>query len=119
LGCAQFAARRGQIRALCLSLLLAAGAILFPAGQLAACQQLAEAGFYMAADPANPFFYLLTAWHGMHLIGGFIALARTGARAGGMGDAAGETALGVELCAFYWRFLLLVWLAVFALLPLG
>lgn len=119
LGWAQFAVRRRRIESLRNALVAGgASALLFLVGQVLACQQLAEAGFYMATNPANAFFYLLTAMHGLHLLGGLVALGRTIARVGPDAAAAPMT-LGVDLCAFYWHFLLLVWLAVLALLLHG
>jgi cytochrome c oxidase subunit 3 len=119
MGWAQVAARRRRIEGVRSGLLIGgASACLFLVGQVVACQQLADAGFYMATNPANAFFYLLTALHGLHLLGGLVALGRTSARAW-RGGTAGQMALGVDLCALYWHFLLLVWLAVFALLLHG
>jgi cytochrome c oxidase subunit 3 len=119
MGWAQIMARRGRIESLRTGLLIGGGsAVLFLAGQLLAWQQLAAAGFYMAANPANAFFYLLTALHGLHLLGGLVALGRTGARVR-RGTTIGQMVLSVDLCALYWHFLLLVWLAVFPLLLHG
>ena len=116
---AQAAARRGQAESLRAGLLIGgASAVLFLLGQVVACRQLAAAGFYAAANPANAFFYLLTALHGMHLMGGLVALGRTGARVW-RGAPARQMTLSVDLCGAYWHFLLLVWLAVFALLLHG
>jgi cytochrome c oxidase subunit III len=100
--------------------LLAGGmsALAFLAGQLLAWQQLVAAGYFLAANPANAFFYLITAVHGLHLVGGMVALARAGHKAWGSG-AFGRVQLSVELCAIYWHFLLLVWALVFALLLAG
>jgi len=95
----------------------AAGALTFAflAGQLAVWQQLSGSGFLMVANPANAFFYLLTALHGLHLVGGLVAWARTVARVR-RGATLGEIRLHVGLCAAYWHFLLLIWLVLFALL---
>lgn len=97
--------------------LLAAGisAIVFLIGQLLAWQQLNAAGYALAANVANAFFYLLTAVHGVHVLGGLVALGRTTAKAW-RGVALPQLRLGVELCAMYWHFLLLVWLVLLALL---
>ena len=56
--------------------LLAAGvlALGFLAGQLMAWRQLDAAGYFLASNPANTFFYLLTALHGLHVLGGLVAL---------------------------------------------
>ena len=73
------------------------------------------AGFFLASNPANSFFSLITAVHGLHMLGGLVALART---AGKMwrGLSVEKLRLSVELCAIYWHFLLVVWLLLFALL---
>jgi cytochrome c oxidase subunit 3 len=75
---------------------------------------LAQAGYFLASNPANSFFYLLTGAHGLHVLGGLAALGRTIARMW-RGIAVERLRLSVELCAIYWHFLLLVWLIVFAL----
>lgn len=97
--------------------LLAAGiaAIVFLIGQLLAWQQLNAAGYVLAANVANAFFYLLTAVHGVHVLGGLVALGRTTIKAW-RGVAIPQLRLSVELCAMYWHFLLLVWLILLALL---
>lgn len=99
--------------------LLAGGifALAFLAGQLIAWRQLDAAGYYLTANPAAAFFYLITGVHGLHILGGLVALGRTMDKAW-RGFAVGEVRLSVELCAIYWHFLLLVWLACFSLLLL-
>lgn len=95
--------------------LAAAGVLvaLFLVGQLSAWRQLSDAGYLASTNPANAFFYLLTGLHGLHLIGGLLALAFT-ARA--VWRQRAEARRSVELCATYWHFMLLVWLGLFALL---
>ncbi len=97
--------------------LIAAGALsfCFLAGQLWAWQQLDASGYFLSANPANAFFYLLTAVHGLHLLGGLWVWARTTARAL-RGANAGAMRLSVELCAVYWHYLLVVWVVLFAVL---
>jgi len=99
--------------------LLAGGisAIAFLAGQLLAWQQLAEAGYFLATSPAVAFFYMITAVHGLHLMGGLVALGKTAVKVQNGFDM-GQVRLSVELCATYWHFLLLVWLVLFGLLLL-
>jgi cytochrome c oxidase subunit 3 len=92
-----------------------ASAVTFLVGQLLAWQQLRAAGYFVASNPANSFFYLITAAHGLHLIGGLVALGRTTAKAW-RGVEMTQMRLSVELCAIYWHFLLLVWLALLGLL---
>lgn len=116
---AVIAARRAD-RDSMLTGLLAAGvsSIIFLIGQLLAWQQLVSAGFVLQSNPANAFFYLVTAVHGVHLLGGLVALGRTIVRAWRNTDAA-PVRLGTELCAIYWHFLLLVWLILLAVLTGG
>jgi cytochrome c oxidase subunit III len=113
---ASVAARRGN-RPGVQDGLLAGGltALLFLAGQALAWRQLAAAGYRPATNPAEAFFYLITAVHGLHVLGGLVALGRAGARLqAGAGMA--KLRAGVELCATYWHFLLLAWICLFALL---
>lgn len=94
--------------------LLAGGVagLAFVAGQLAAWRELAVAGYLPAGNPADAFFYLITAVHGLHLLGGLVALGRTGAKlVRGVPDE--RLRLSVELCTVYWHFLLLAWIVLF------
>ncbi len=47
----------------------------FVVGQYAAWLQLRSQGLYLATNPNSSFFYLLTALHGLHVLGGLIGLA--------------------------------------------
>lgn len=88
---------------------------LFLAGQLLAWQQLNAAGYFLSSNPANAFFYVLTAVHGLHLLGGLWVWARSLVRVYTGADAE-SVRLGVELCTVYWHYLLLVWVVLFGLL---
>lgn len=104
--------RRDAMRA---ALLIAlATAILFLTGQIFAWKELTEAGYVLVDNPANSFFYLITGMHGLHILGGLMALGRTMARAQGRIVTDGMR-LAVDLCATYWHFMLIVWLILFAL----
>lgn len=84
-------------------------------GQLSAWEELNNAGYFLASNPANSFFYILTGLHGLHILGGLWVWTRSTFRVwSGMDVKA--IRLSVELCAVYWHFLLLVWLVLFALL---
>jgi cytochrome c oxidase subunit III len=115
---ARVAARRGRMHGVKAGL-LAGGvfALAFLAGQLIAWRQLDAAGYYLTANPAAAFFYLITGVHGLHILGGLVALGRTMDKAW-QGVAAGELRLSLDLCATYWHFLLFIWLALFGLLLL-
>jgi cytochrome c oxidase subunit 3 len=84
-------------------------------GQLLAWQQLRAAGYFVTSNPANSFFYMITAAHGLHLMGGLVALGRTTAKVW-RGAEMAQVRLSVELCTIYWHFLLLVWLVLLGLL---
>ena len=87
----------------------------FLAGQLFVWRQLNDAGYFVASSAAASFFYLLTAVHGLHVLGGLVAWVRASARAWRGSDPA-RIRLGVELCATYWHYLLAVWVVLYALL---
>jgi cytochrome c oxidase subunit III len=113
---AHMAARRNDMDGVIIGLCAGgASALIFLAGQLLAWRQLSLAGYFVASNPANSFFYLITAVHGLHLMGGLVALGRTIAKVW-RGAEMSQVRLGVELCAIYWHFLLLVWLVLLALL---
>ncbi len=109
-------ASRGRIDVVWSGMLTAGvTAIGFLASQLLAWQQLAALGYYSAANPSVAFFYLLTALHGLHLLGGLVAWGRTTAKLR-RGIALEHLRLSLEVCAIYWHFLLAVWLVLFGLL---
>ncbi len=109
------AVRRGEREAVASWLRLGCGAsLLFLLGQLLAWRELARAGYLPANNPADAFFYLITAVHGLHLLGGLMALGRAAARV--HRTSLERLKLSVELCAAYWHFLLLAWIVLFAML---
>lgn len=91
-------------------------AILFLGGQYLAWRQLQAAGLYADGNPANAFFYVLTALHGLHLLGGLCVLGWAIARMSRERVARDATRLSVELCTVYWHYLLIIWLILFGLL---
>ncbi|MDX6748364.1 cytochrome c oxidase subunit 3 [Geminicoccaceae bacterium 1502E] len=93
-------------------------AVAFLAGQLVAWRQLALMTPFDITNASIAFFYLITALHGLHLLGGLVALGWTATRLKGDPPPAGLR-LNVELCAVYWHFLLVVWLVLFGLLFSG
>ncbi len=110
-------AQRGHIDAVKFGLLASfATAVGFLIGQLYAWRELVAAGYFIADNPANSFFYLITGMHGLHILGGLVALGRTTVRVWEGNAPLGKIRLSVELCAMYWHFMLLVWLILFALL---
>jgi cytochrome c oxidase subunit 3 len=116
--CAGYAARRWHGSAL-RKLLLGAGLCMFAflAVQSWAWQALLANQVSAVGNPAASYFYLLTAMHGLHVAGGLIAWAIV-ARGARQRSLAALPWLGsarrIGMCARYWDFLLLAWLALFA-----
>jgi len=107
------AARAGNMAPARLALRLGGlGAAAFVCSQLWAWQALHAIHVVPANNPAGSFFYLLTAMHGLHVIGGLVGWAYAAAYRG-----SGEGAvLRITLCARYWHFLLAVWAVLLAAL---
>jgi cytochrome c oxidase subunit 3 len=98
---------------------LVAGGLLtigFLVGQLLAWRQLRESPAFTPLNPAVAFFYLITAVHGLHLLGGLYVWGRTLARSLRKDVELIDIRLSIELCTVYWHYLLLVWLGLFAVL---
>jgi len=87
----------------------------FIAGQLWAWQELHNSGYMLSSNPANSFFYLLTAAHALHIFGGLWVWSKTVFKLQNNVEVH-KVRVAVELCAIYWHFLLLVWLVLFAIL---
>ena len=88
----------------------------FLIGQLLVWYQLMSSGYYGTTNVANAFFYLFTALHGLHLIGGLYFWGRTTAKFLNKNSKAEDTKHSIELCAIYWHFLLAVWVVLFGLM---
>ena len=89
--------------------------VAFLIGQLVAWKQMQASGQYSLVNPASAFFYLLTAVHGFHLIGGLVVWGLTLSKIKAEVPVQ-SLRLTVELCSVYWHYLLVVWLLLFALL---
>jgi cytochrome c oxidase subunit III len=89
--------------------------LFFLAGQLIAWRQLVAEGWYLATNPSSSFFYVFTAAHGLHILGGIIALLSVAFRATHRLTRATAT----EVVAMYWHFMDGLWVFLFLLLLLG
>ncbi|MGI9102291.1 MAG: cytochrome c oxidase subunit 3 [Terriglobales bacterium] len=87
----------------------------FLVGQLFAWRELARRGFYMASTPSSSFVYVLTGAHAIHLLGGVVALLYALAAAFRPRPLE-RRRLVVDVTAWYWHFMALLWLYIFALL---
>lgn len=87
----------------------------FLAGQWMAWRELGNRGFYMATSPSSSMVYVLTAAHALHLAGGLLVLLYAGVTAM-RHKAVEDRRIVVDVTAWYWHFMALVWLYIFALL---
>jgi cytochrome c oxidase subunit III len=104
--------------------------VAFIAGQLLAWKELRAHGVYLATNPSSSFFYLLTAAHGVHVLGGIAALIYVliRARTGAVGPSFVEQGIGgpatlgralrtpVEVAALYWHFMDGLWVYILILM---
>ena len=103
--------RKGRPR-LALRFLVATAALglAFLAAQLDAWRQLVKEGAYLMENPHGAFFYIFTGLHAAHLLGGLIALfvliLRRQKRRREV----------VDVTAYYWHFLGVLWIILFAVL---
>ncbi|MFN2454996.1 MAG: heme-copper oxidase subunit III [Pyrinomonadaceae bacterium] len=103
-----------------LTLLLGAS---FLASQLAVFRQLLAQNITLANNSHSAFFYLLTGAHGLHLLGGLIALSYLLLRQqrahhslnGNIAEHRKQRTLG-DVVALYWHFIDGLWVFLFALL---
>ena len=91
----------------------------FLISQLLAWRQLVRQGIYVSSNPHSSFFYLLTATHAVHLLGGLLALVYLSLRT----RVAKENQLAVvkaqgaaDAVTIYWHFMDVLWLYLFVLL---
>jgi cytochrome c oxidase subunit 3 len=89
--------------------------VAFLAGQLTAWRALAAQGVYVNSHPHSSFFYLLTSLHGLHLLGGVIALGYVTVAAFRMRIGFKRRA-AVNVTAIYWHFMDGLWIYLFGLL---
>ncbi len=92
----ELARRQGSQQLLNLGLALG---LLFLAGQALSWRELASEGVYLRSTPHGAFYFMLSAAHGLHLLGGLVGLVLTSRRKGDLKHIAG-----------YWHFMGLVWL---------
>jgi cytochrome c oxidase subunit III len=87
----------------------------FLAGQWLAWGELHARGFYVSTNPSSSFAFLLTVAHALHLTGGIIALLWA-ASASLLNKPVEARRIAVDITAWYWHFMAVLWIYVFALL---
>lgn len=93
----------------------------FLGSQLLAWRELVARGVYLAGNQHSTFLYLLTGMHGLHLVGGILAMnyllfRQWSARGDGGVDARRRTVANVV--GLYWHFMGGLWVFIFLLLLL-
>ncbi len=86
--------------------------LVFVAGQYAAWRQLREQGLFLASNPSSSFFYVLTAAHALHVLGGLGGLARV---IGKLGRSALRRST-LDATSRYWHFMDALWVYLLVLL---
>ena len=91
----------------------------FLAAQFMAWRQLVARGIYLVSNPHSSFFFVLTGAHGVHLLGGILALNylmfRAWRRNGGAWPQDKKEAV-TDAVAIYWHFMDGLWVYLFLLL---
>jgi cytochrome c oxidase subunit III len=87
----------------------------FLIGQALAWRELHARGFFVDTNPNSSFVYLLTAAHALHLAGGIVALMWA-ASASLLHRPIQDRRIVVDVTAWYWHFMAVLWVYVFALL---
>jgi cytochrome c oxidase subunit 3 len=88
---------------------------IFLACQVLGWQALAERGLFLASNPANSFYYVLTAGHGVHLLGGVLSLGYVFLRVRAPKRWKTREAV-IEAVALYWHFMDVLWIYILGLL---
>ena len=97
--------RRGAVRAL---LVTAALGLVFLGNQ---AFEYATASFRINTHAYGSIFYLMTGFHGLHVLGGILFMLVTAGVIGGRSEAPAGPATMV--CGYYWHFVDVVWIAMY------
>jgi cytochrome c oxidase subunit 3 len=89
----------------------------FLAGQWLAWGEMHHRGFYVDTNPSSSFAFLLTITHAVHLTGGMLALVWA-ASASLLHKPVEARRIVVDITAWYWHFMAVLWVYIFLLLAL-
>ena len=110
-----WAAERGQVGKLrfwyVVSFLLGA---YFVGGQLWEYRELVHEGLTLSSDAYGSIFYLATGFHGLHVTGGLIAFLFMLGRTYAAKRFTHEQATSAIVVSYYWHFVDVVWIGLFA-----
>ena len=88
---------------------------LFLAGQAVAWYQLKQAGVYISTNAASSFFYVFTAIHALHVVGGVAALVYVDVQALRLRLGPAKRTV-IDITAIFWHFLDVLWILIMVLL---
>ncbi|MFJ3215985.1 heme-copper oxidase subunit III [Kitasatospora sp. NPDC086801] len=111
-----FAAERGDVKKLrsWFVITFAMGAI-FIGGQIFEYTELVKKdGLSLSSDPYGTVFYLTTGFHGLHVTGGLIAFLLVLGRTYAAKRFTHEQATAAIVVSYYWHFVDVVWIGLFA-----
>jgi cytochrome c oxidase subunit 3 len=86
----------------------------FIAGQVTEYAALTSAGITLPSSPYGSIFYLATGFHGLHVTGGLIAFLFVLGRTFMARRFTHEQAITAIVVSYYWHFVDVVWIALFA-----
>ncbi len=86
----------------------------FIAGQVTEYAKLIHEGVTISSSPYGSVFYLTTGFHGLHVTGGLIAFVFVLARTYMARKFTHEQAVSAIVVSYYWHFVDVVWIALFA-----
>jgi cytochrome c oxidase subunit III len=90
----------------------------FIGGQLYEYAELVREGLTIASSPYGSVFYLTTGFHGLHVVGGLIAFLFLLGRSFGAKRFGHHEATTAIVVSYYWHFVDVVWIALFAVIYL-
>ena len=113
---AKSGAKRSSVQTIKVGLIIGGlFAVTFVTGQTLAWQELTSSGYFLTINPANTFFYLITALHAMHVIGGVVAWLYVTVKTFKQDQSILQPE-SIGLLGSYWHYMLLVWILLFMLL---
>ena len=86
----------------------------FIAGQVTEYAELTSVGITLPSSPYGSVFYLTTGFHGLHVTGGLIAFLYVLGRTFMARRFTHEQAITAIVVSYYWHFVDVVWIALFA-----
>jgi cytochrome c oxidase subunit 3 len=94
----------------------AALGLIFILGQWLAWRNLAAQGLYLSTNPSSSFFYVFTALHGVHLLGGIGGLIYVLRKFKGINTNSSVQMNSLGAFSIYWHFMDILWVYLLLLL---